>query len=57
MLITASNICHYLIAQRVISSESVADGDFAVVDVSCRNRNFKVIRKSHSGYFVKQIQQ
>ena len=57
MLITASNICHYLIAQRVISSESVVDGDFAVVDVSGRNRNFKVIRKSHPGYFVKQIQQ
>ena len=57
MLITASNICHYLIAQRVISSESVVDGDFAVVDVSGRNRNFKVIRKIHSGYFVKQIQQ
>lgn len=57
MLITASNICHHLIAQRVISSESVVDGDFAVIDVSGRNRNFKVIRKFHPGYFVKQIQQ
>lgn len=57
MLITASNICHYLIARRVISSESVVDGDFAVIDVSGRNRNFKVIRQFHAGYFVKQIQQ
>jgi len=57
MLITAGNICHYLIAQRVLSSESVVDGDFAVIDVSGRNRNFKVIRHRNSGYFVKQIQQ
>src|SRR5688572_8897179 len=56
MLITASNICYYLISQRVISKESVVDGDFAVIDVSGRNRNFKVMRKRNSGYFVKQIQ-
>ena len=56
MLITSNNICHYLIAQGLVTSESVVDGDFAVMDVSGRNRNFKVSRGAKSGYFLKQIQ-
>lgn len=56
MFITTNNICHYLLAKGFVSSESVVDGDFAVVDVSGRNRNFKVIRKRKPSYFVKQIQ-
>ncbi len=57
MLITAGNLCHYLIAKGMISKESVVDGDFAVIDVSGRNRNFKVIGRRNASYFVKQIQQ
>lgn len=56
MLITSGNICHYLLSKGFVSSESVVDGDFAVVDVSGRNRNFKVMRNRHPSYFVKQIQ-
>ncbi len=55
MLITATNICNYLLDKGFITAASVVDGDFAVVDASGRNRNFKVIRKRASGYFVKQI--
>jgi hypothetical protein len=56
MLITRNNVCHYLIAKGLVSSESVVDGDFAVIDVSGRNRNFKILRGRHPGLFVKQIQ-
>lgn len=55
MLITAANICHYLLDKGFISGESVVDGDYVVVDSSGRNRNFQVIRESAPGYFVKQI--
>jgi hypothetical protein len=56
MLLTPTNICQYLIARRIISNDSVVDGAFAVIDVSRRNRNFKVFQGKHRGYFVKQIQ-
>ena len=56
MLLTTSNICHYLLGKGFVSSESIVDGDFAVIDVSGRNRNFKVVRKRSPSYFVKQIQ-
>jgi hypothetical protein len=56
MLITRNNVCHYLIAKGLISADSVVDGDFAVIDVSGRNRNLKILRGRHPGFFVKQIQ-
>ena len=55
MIITAENIVHYLIDKNFITSESVVDGDFMVVDMTRRNRNFKILRKVHDGYFVKQV--
>jgi aminoglycoside phosphotransferase (APT) family kinase protein len=42
--------------RRLITDESVIDGDFLVVEVSRRNRNFKVIQRAAPGLFVKQIQ-
>jgi 5-methylthioribose kinase len=56
MLITQNNVCHYLMSKGLVSSDSVVDGDFAVIDVSGRNRNFKIFRGRHPGYFLKQIQ-
>lgn len=56
MLITANNIVYYLLERGLITFESVVDGDLMVVETSRRNRNFKVMRKHHQGYFVKQIQ-
>jgi thiamine kinase-like enzyme len=55
MIITAENIVHYLAEKNLITSESVVNGDFMVVDVTRRNRNFKILRKLDKGYFVKQI--
>src|SRR5436305_14389954 len=57
MIITTNNIVYYLLDQGLVTFESVVDVDLMVVDASRRNRNFKVIRKHHQGYFVKQIQQ
>ena len=56
MIITTRNLLQYLLAKGLVSSESVVDGDFAVVDVSGRNRNFKILRQHGPSYFVKQIQ-
>jgi hypothetical protein len=56
MVITPNNICYYLLDRGLITAESVVDGDFMVVDVTRRNRNFKIIRRQHQSFFIKQIQ-
>lgn len=56
MLLTRHNVTHYLLDRGLITLESLVDGDVMVMDVSRRNRNFKVVRKNSPGYFVKQIQ-
>jgi hypothetical protein len=55
MVLSPSNLAYYLLERGLVSFDSVVDGDFLVVDVSCRNRNFKVIRKAGPSYFVKQV--
>lgn len=57
MVLTSRNLVHYLLDRRLVTFDSVVDGDFLVVDATSRNRNFKVIRKGAgaSSYFVKQI--
>ena len=55
-MLTPDKIVHYLIERGYVSFESVVDGDFLVVDYRRRNRNFKVIRRKHPSYFVKQVQ-
>lgn len=55
MILTAENIAHYLIDRNILSAESVVDGDLMVVDMTRRNRNFKVLRKNEPGFFVKQV--
>ena len=54
MILTPDNIVHYLTDQNLISTESVVDGDLMVVDMTRRNRNFKILRKTDKGLFVKQ---
>jgi hypothetical protein len=56
MVITPNNICYYLLERGLITAESVVDGDFMVVDVTRRNRNFKIIRRQQQNFFIKQIQ-
>jgi hypothetical protein len=55
MIITKETIAHYLLGRGLLSFDSVVDGDLLVVEATSRNRNFKVIRSSDPGYFVKQV--
>ena len=55
VIITTRNLVQYLLAKQFVCSESVVDGDFTVIEVSGRNRNFKVLRSNGPSYFVKQI--
>jgi len=55
MIITSSNVFGYLLERGLITFESVVDGDFMVADTTRRNRNFKIIRRRHQSYFIKQI--
>jgi hypothetical protein len=55
MFLTAYNLPHYLMSRGLVSTESVVAGDFALAETGRRNRNFKIMRRSHPGLFVKQI--
>jgi tRNA A-37 threonylcarbamoyl transferase component Bud32 len=55
MVLTSRNLVYYLLDRRLATFDSVVDGDIMVVDVSSRNRNFKVFRKHAPSYFVKQV--
>jgi hypothetical protein len=55
MYLTASNLPHYLISRGLITAQSVVSGDFVLIETGRRNRNFKVLRRSGPGLFVKQI--
>jgi hypothetical protein len=55
VILTPHNIVYYLLDRNLLTPESVVDGDFMVVEHSSRNRNFKVIRRENTGYFVKQV--
>jgi hypothetical protein len=55
VIITSRNLLRHLLARKLVSNDSVVDGDLIVVDASGRNRNFKVIRKHSPSFFVKQI--
>jgi thiamine kinase-like enzyme len=55
MILTSSNLAPYLMARGLVTAPSVVEGDYLSVEVLRRNRNFKVIRQRHPGYFVKQV--
>jgi hypothetical protein len=55
MILTSSNLAHYLMVRGLVTAQSVVEGDYLAVEVMRRNRNFKVIRQRHPGYFVKQV--
>lgn len=56
MFLSPQNLVHFLLDPALVTAASVVDGDFAVVETSRRNRNFKVLRGPHPGLFVKQAQ-
>jgi len=55
VVLTSANLAYYLIDCGLVTPESVLEGDFLVADLTRRNRSFKVIRRKHPGYFVKQV--
>jgi thiamine kinase-like enzyme len=55
MFLTASNIVHYLCAQGTISTASVVNNDFCILEVGRRNRNYMLLRKQEPGLFIKQV--
>src|ERR1700738_3367928 len=56
MILSRSNVVHYLLDQGLLALDAVVDGDLIVSDATRRNRNFKVMRRAQRGYFIKQIQ-
>jgi hypothetical protein len=57
MHLTVVNLAHYLINRGLLSADAVVAADLVILDASRRNRNFKVIRKSGPGLFVKQMRE
>ncbi|MGH9722802.1 MAG: phosphotransferase [Bryobacteraceae bacterium] len=55
-MLTLDNVVHYLVERGFVDAKSVIDGDFLAVDATRRNKNFKIIRRNHPSYFVKQAQ-
>lgn len=55
MRITLQNVAFYLAERRLLTIDSVVDGDFMVMDQSSRNRNFKIVRQKSPGFFIKQV--
>jgi hypothetical protein len=56
MYLTSSNLAHYLTARGLVATESVASGEFVVLEAGRRNRNFMVMCGNRRGLFVKQPQ-
>jgi hypothetical protein len=42
MTLTAPTLVHYLLGRGLLTRRSIVDGDLTVIDVSRRNRNFKL---------------
>jgi serine/threonine protein kinase len=57
MFVDSSNVAHFLAERRLLTFESVVDGDFMVVDQTSRHRNTKIVRRKSPGFFIKQIPQ
>jgi hypothetical protein len=49
------NVANFLAERRLLTLESVVDGDFMVVDQTSRNRNLKIVRRKSPGFFIKQL--
>ncbi len=53
-MLAQSEVAPYLLKHRLVSAESIVEGDLVVMDVSRRNRNYKVVSESGSSYLLKQ---
>jgi serine/threonine protein kinase len=55
MFVDHENVAYFLAERRLLTFESVVDGDFMIVDQSSRNRNLKIVRQKSPGFFIKQV--
>ena len=51
MLLTSTNIVHYLLERGLVSAQQIVDGDYMVVEAPRRNRNFKIMNHHRTGCF------
>jgi hypothetical protein len=56
MILSRSNVVHYLLDRGLLTYDAVVNDDLMVADFARRNRNFKVWRGLEQGFFIKQIQ-
>jgi hypothetical protein len=57
MHLTVANVAHFLVCRGLLSADAILAGDLAILDASRRNRNFKIIRNSAPGLFIKQMRE
>ncbi len=57
MYLNAGNVLHYLWGRGLVSARKINDGDYMVIELVRRNRNFKVVNRCGEGLFVKQVGQ
>lgn len=55
MFVDQGNVAYFLAERRLLTFDSVVDGDFMIVDQTSRNRNLKIVRRKSPGFFIKQI--
>lgn len=55
MFLTAQNLFYYLRDAGLACADDVTSGDFGIVEVGRRNRNFIVLRERAGSLFVKQV--
>ncbi len=53
-MLTQSEVAPYLLKRGLVSAESIVEGDLVVMDVSRRNRNYKVVSERGPSYLLKQ---
>lgn len=56
MILSTRTLAPYLLDRGLVDPAEVVDGDLVIVDMSRRNRNFRVHRGARPGLFVKQPQ-
>jgi hypothetical protein len=53
-MLEQGEVASYLLERKLVSAESIVAGDLQIVDVSRRNRNYKVISERGPSYLLKQ---
>jgi Phosphotransferase enzyme family len=57
MHLTVANLAHFFMDRGLLGADAVVAGDLTILDLSRRNRNFKVVRSAGPGLFVKQMRE